>query len=45
VAVAIAPAPQETPVDFDPAEWQWQDKSGQIFQIEDLTRDDSIEDE
>lgn len=28
---------------FDPAGWQWLDKHGQVFQIEDLTRDDLLQ--
>ena len=29
--------------DFDPAGWQWQDKHGRVFQIEDLTRADLLQ--
>ena len=29
--------------DFDPAGWQWQDKHGKVFQIEELTLDDLLQ--
>ena len=31
------------PKDYDPSGWQWQDRHGQILQIEDLTRDDLLQ--
>lgn len=29
--------------EFDSAGWQWQDKAGQVFKLEDLSRDDLLQ--
>ena len=31
------------PVEYDPAEWQWQDRQGQVFRLSELTRDDLLQ--